>query len=110
MARQLSTIDPEPQYRAVIFYKYSGLHNLPMEHYTDRDGWIYGYHRVYVFGPYEKPGTAKTLIKRETRYAGLGYRNHSIYDAQTRSSTMFDVADVEGIVESSLPLWGLHVG
>lgn len=109
MARQLTTIDPEPQFRAVIFYKYSGLHGLPMEIYTDRDGRVYEYHRVYAFGPYEKPGAANAMIKRETRYAGLGYRNYSIYDPQTRSSTQFDVAHVEGFLQSSLPLWGLHV-
>ncbi len=108
MARQLTTIDPEPQYRAVIFYKYSGLHGLPMETYTDRDGRIYEYHRVHAFGPYEKPGTAKTMISRETRYAGLGYRNHYIHNPQTRTNTFFDVADVQGYIESSLPLWGLH--
>lgn len=109
MARQLSSIEPEPQYRAVVFYKYSGLHGMPLEIYTDTDGRTYDYHRVHVFGPYEKPGTAKSLVNRETRYAKLGYRNYPVYDPQTRKNVQFDVADVSGIIESSLPLWGLHV-
>jgi hypothetical protein len=108
MARQLSSIEPEPWYRAVIFYKYSGLHGMPLERYTDRDGRTYEYHRVYVFGPYEKPGTAKSLIKRETGYAKKGYRNYPVYDPQTRKNLQFDVADVDGVIESCLPMWGLH--
>jgi hypothetical protein len=108
MARQLTSIDPEPQYRAVIFYKHSGQHDLPMQTYTDKDGNTYEYHRVYAFGPYEKPGPAQAMVKRDLRYASpaYSYRNYYMRDTNSKVSATFPVAESLGIVEESLPVWG----
>jgi hypothetical protein len=109
MARQLLTLEPDPLYRAVILYKHSGLHDLTLETYTDRDGKVYEYHRVYVFGPYEKPGPANATIKREKKYVQQGYRNYYDFSLPPGQRVPFPVVDVQGIVEDALPVWGLHV-
>lgn len=107
MARELSSIEPEEQYRAVILYKHSGMHDLTMKTYTDTDGQTYDYHRVYVFGPYEKPGPAKAMVKRDIRHAEQGYRSYYDWSQPYNQRTEFPVSDVHGIIESSVPVWGL---
>lgn len=108
MARQLLTLEPEPLYRAVMFYKYSGLHGLPLRTYTDRDGQTYDYHRVYVFGPYEKPGPAKQAIKRGDSHTALGYRDYYDFTLPSGQRVPYSVSESQGIVESSVAFWGLH--
>lgn len=111
MARQLLTLDPDPLYRTVVFLKYSGLHGLPIQSYTDEStGQTYDYHRVRVFGPYEKPGPARAMIKREVTHAEKGYSNFYDYTLPMGQRTPFTVSDVQGIVQSGVPAWGLHVG
>jgi hypothetical protein len=109
MARQLLSLDPEPFYRAVIFYKYSGLHSLPLQTYTDpTTGQRFDYHRVSVFGPYEKPGPARAMVKREIGYADKGYSNFYDYSQPMGQRTSYPVSDVQGHVEIGVPSWGIH--
>lgn len=108
MARQLVGLEPEPMYRAVILYKYSGLHDLPMQTYLDTNGDTHEYHKVFVYGPYEKPGPAASMVKREGKYAKQGYRNH--YDftkpyGPARTGSMCEVSEVIGLVEHATPVW-----
>lgn len=84
------------------------MHNLPMETYTDKEGNTYEYHRVSIFGPYEKPSTAKSLLKREERFVDRGYREYYDYNSPNRDS--YPVADMQGIIEACTPVWGLHIG
>jgi len=110
MARQLLTLDPDPLYRTVVFFQYSGPHGLPMQTYTDETtGQTYLYHRVRVFGPYEKPGPARAMIKREVQHAEKGYSNYCDYTAPMNQRVLYSVFDVQGIVQTGVPAWGLHV-
>lgn len=106
MARQLTGLEPATQYRAVTFYKHSGAHGLPMYTYVDRDGKTYQYHRVSVFGPYEKPGPAKNMIKREERFVKQGYRNYYDFNLLPDQRVPYAVATTESLVEESTPIWG----
>lgn len=81
---------------------------MDLKTYTDIDGVTYNYHTVRVFGPYEKPGTAKSLVKREKRHAEQGYSDWYNWSAPVNQRKAFKVADVEGIVEVSTPVWGFH--
>lgn len=110
MARQLLTLVPEPLYRAVVLLKYSGLHGMPLKQYTDTTGETYDYHSVRVYGPYEKPGTARAQVNREKNHAAKGYSRWCRHNPVTRGYDYFDVAEVQGFVESGVPAWGLHVG
>lgn len=110
MARQLTSIDPETQYRAVTFYKHSGMHHMPMKTYTDRNGNTYEYHRVSVFGPYEKPGPANAMLKREAKYVKEGYRNAYDYSLPHNQRVPIPVAEFESILEESTPIWGQNNG
>lgn len=108
MARQFVGLEPEPLYRAVILYKYSGMHDLPLLAYLDTNGEAHEYHAAYVYGPYEKPGPAQTMVKREGKYAKQGYRNHYDYDlpyGPARSASVCKVAEVIGLVEETTPKW-----
>jgi hypothetical protein len=110
MARQLLTLDPDPLYRTVVFFKYSGPHGLPMQSYTDETtGQTYDYHRVRVFGPYEKPGPARAMIKREEQHAKKGYSNYYDFTLPQGQRVSYTVSDVQGIVQTGVPAWGLHV-
>lgn len=108
MARQLVGLAPEPMYRAVILYKYSGLHDLELSHYLDTNGDIHEYHKVFVYGPYEKPGPAAAMVKREAKYTKQGYRNHydfSLPYGPARTASACEVSEVIGLVESATPVW-----
>lgn len=108
MARQLIGLEPEPMFRAVILYKYSGLHDLPLLTYTDQEGEVHEYHKVVVYGPFDKPSPAQQAVKRDAGYAQKGYRNH--YDftvpyGPARTATECKVSDLVGLVEIATPLW-----
>jgi hypothetical protein len=110
MARQLLTLDPDPLYRTVVFFKYSGLHGLPIQTYTDETtGQTYFYHKVRVFGPYEKPGPARAMVKREKDHAEKGYSNYFDYTLPYAQRVMYPVSIVQGIVQTGVPAWGIHV-
>lgn len=110
MARQLLTLVPSPLYRAVVFLKYSGMHGMQIAYYTDSSGETFDYHSVRVFGPYETPGKARAMVSREKTHAEKGYSRWCQHDPVTRGYTYFDVAEVQGVVESGTTAWGLHLG
>jgi hypothetical protein len=108
VARQLIGLEPEPMFRAVILYKYSGVHKLPLLTYTDQEGEDHEYHSVVVYGPFEKPHPAQQAVKRDVGYAKKGYRNHydfSMPYGPARDATKCEVSEIIGLVEIATPLW-----
>lgn len=99
MARTLVTLDPVPMYRAVILYSYSGAHSLPLNPYTDANGHTRAYHEATVYGPYEKPSSARLMITKQDGYTSFGYNNHF------ENGHIFPVAEVYSFIEEMTPTW-----
>lgn len=93
MARDYLTLEPTKLYRAVVLYRYPGLHTMELKHYTRPDGTVIPYHSVEIFGPYGVKGPATSGIKRAIKWSKR-YIGGSLVEPE-----------IDSFVEECMPVW-----
>lgn len=106
--------DPQPVYRAVIFYLYPGLSKGDPKTYRDANGVEYKYHSVEAYGPYgtKAPATSQitSAIRHHEGWVKAGhYLTRRVWNSQLGRSvdepTGHGVPSVVGFVEEQIPDW-----
>lgn len=116
MSRRIgvSLDNPQPVYRAVVLWLYSGLTNRELKRYTTVDGTTYLYHESTAYGPYETKAPATSQITSALRnHEGLKKNGHYEFRHQwntalgksERVPTGDSVPEITAFVEEQLPSW-----
>lgn len=94
------SLEPEPQYRAVGLYLYSGVHDLELKTYTDAEGVSHKYHSAEVYGPHAKGQATSALTKMEKQH--IRYSQPGAWYSRARIGT---TPQAEFFIEVYEPQW-----